>query len=52
VSKATDVLVVGAEAGSKLTKAQQLGTTTIDEEAFRQLISDGPGVLNSRLENG
>ena len=42
VSKATSFLVVGAEAGSKLTKAQQLGVKTIDEEAFARMLVEGP----------
>jgi DNA ligase (NAD+) len=36
VSKKTTLLVVGAEAGSKLRKAQELGVRIVDEAEFRQ----------------
>jgi DNA ligase (NAD+) len=38
VSKKTDYVVVGADAGSKAAKAQELGVPTLTEEAFDQLI--------------
>jgi DNA ligase (NAD+) len=38
VSRKTSYVVVGAEAGSKLDKAKDLGVPTIDEDAFRALI--------------
>ncbi len=40
VSKNTDFVVAGDEAGSKLTKAQDLGVKIIDEDEFKKLIGE------------
>ena len=40
VSKKTSYVLAGEEAGSKLTKAQELGVTIISEQEFNQMISD------------
>ena len=40
VSKNTDYMIAGAEAGSKLTKAEQLGINILDEAAFTRLVQD------------
>jgi DNA ligase (NAD+) len=42
VSKATTYLVVGADAGSKLDKARELGVKTIDEDELRRLAGGAP----------
>ncbi len=39
VSKKTDFVVVGAEPGSKLDKARELGVTVIDERQFMEMLS-------------
>lgn len=47
VTKATDFLVVGADAGSKLAKAEQLGTRLLTEEEFRVLLERGPAGISA-----
>ncbi len=42
VSKKTDYVVVGASAGSKETKARELGLPILDEEGFVALLAGGP----------
>ncbi len=38
VSKKTSIVLAGEDAGSKLTKAQQLGIRIIDEDEFREML--------------
>ena len=40
VSKKTGYLIVGENAGSKLTKAQDLGVTTLTEQQFLQMLAN------------
>jgi DNA ligase (NAD+) len=40
VSKKTSLVVAGPEAGSKLTKAQELGVQVLDEAAFLELVNE------------
>jgi DNA ligase (NAD+) len=45
VSKKTDYVVVGENAGSKADKAEQLGVPVLDEAGFRALLEGGPAGL-------
>ncbi|WP_340539705.1 NAD-dependent DNA ligase LigA [Nocardioides sp. GXZ039] len=42
VSKKTDYVVVGENAGSKADKAEQLGVPVLDEDGFKALLESGP----------
>ena len=41
VSKKTDVLIAGAEAGSKLAQAESLGVLVVDEQGLLELLQSG-----------
>jgi DNA ligase (NAD+) len=42
VSKKTDYVVVGDNAGAKADKAEELGRPILDEEGFEKLLAEGP----------
>ncbi len=42
VSKKTDYVVVGDNAGTKADKAEQLGVPVLDEDGFKSLLAEGP----------
>ena len=46
VSKKTSYVVAGADAGSKLTKATELGLTILDESALQTLLEGDLSILN------
>jgi DNA ligase (NAD+) len=45
VSKNTDFVVAGDNAGSKAEKAEQLGVPILDEGGFKVLLESGPAGL-------
>lgn len=45
VSKKTDFVVVGENAGSKETRARELGLVILDEVGFTKLLEDGPAAF-------
>ena len=49
VSKKTDYVVAGEAAGSKLDKAQSLGVTVIDEDAFKDNVGIGLLLRSSNM---
>ena len=46
MSKKTDYVVVGENAGTKAEKAEQLGVPILDEDGFRALLADGPAAAS------
>ncbi|APT84584.1 hypothetical protein CAQU_05350 [Corynebacterium aquilae DSM 44791] len=50
VSKKTHFVVVGENAGSKETKARDLGLTILDENGFITLLEHGPSALTTEAE--
>lgn len=49
VSKKTDYVVVGENAGSKAEKAEQLGVPVLDEAGFVELLAKGPAATGERI---
>lgn len=45
VSQKTDFVAAGPGAGSKLTKAEELGISILDADGFRKLLAEGPNAV-------
>jgi DNA ligase (NAD+) len=52
ISKNTSYVVAGEKAGSKLSKAEELGVKVLDEAAFMKLLGGKPGVTVPKLKPG
>ena len=52
VSKRTSFVVVGENAGSKETRARELGLPILDEEAFERLLAGGPDAVRPAEADG
>ena len=52
VSKKTDYVVVGENAGTKAAKAEELGVPVLDEAAFTRLLEQGPDGLEGNAADG
>ena len=52
VSKKTDYVIAGDIPGSKLAKAEELGTEVIDEEALRNLVGENGAPAKSTPPRG
>jgi len=48
VSKKTSYVIVGAEPGTKLAKAEKAGVTILDEAAFLRLLEVGPDAVGAK----
>ena len=52
VSKKTNFVVAGENAGSKYDKAVELGVPVLDSDGFRRLLAGGPGAVSSGAAAG